>query len=84
MHREKVNWCNCILAADFSENVYADEISGEIFDLLLSLGEFTEFKEMMLSYKRARSEAKGVGGISISGHNLTGIGMQEKQGGMSP
>jgi hypothetical protein len=63
----------------------SDEISGEIFDLLVSLGEFSEFKEMMLAYKRVGHEAKGVGGISISGRHLTGLhedGQQEK--GMSP
>lgn len=60
----------------------SDEISGEIFDLLVSLGDFTEFKEMMLSYKRVGNEAKGVGGISISGRHLIGLQQQEK--GMSP
>ena len=63
---------------------FADEISGEIFDLLLSLGDFTEFKEMMLSYKRAHSEVKGVGGLSIAGHHLSGLDMEDKRGGMSP
>lgn len=58
---------------------YSDEISGEIFDLLLSLGDFTEFKEMMISHKKqklattASSEScaapasSSLGGLSITG-----------------
>jgi len=29
-----------------------DEISGDVFDLLLSLSDFGEFKELMLEHKR--------------------------------
>lgn len=29
----------------------ADEISGDLFDLLLGFGDFDEFKSLMLSYK---------------------------------
>jgi len=29
-----------------------DEITGDVFDVLLGLSDFEEFKEMMLSYKR--------------------------------
>ncbi len=31
-----------------------DEIAGEIFDLILSLGDFTEFKELILAYKKRK------------------------------
>eukprot|EP00603_Paraphysomonas_imperforata_P014938 CAMPEP_0114466584 /NCGR_PEP_ID=MMETSP0104-20121206/9149_1 /TAXON_ID=37642 ORGANISM="Paraphysomonas imperforata, Strain PA2" /NCGR_SAMPLE_ID=MMETSP0104 /ASSEMBLY_ACC=CAM_ASM_000202 /LENGTH=153 /DNA_ID=CAMNT_0001639957 /DNA_START=113 /DNA_END=574 /DNA_ORIENTATION=- len=36
-----------------------DEISGEIFDLLLSLSDFSEFKDLMLSYKRSKGDRRG-------------------------
>ena len=29
-----------------------DEITGDVFDILLGLSDFEEFKEMMLAYKR--------------------------------
>lgn len=46
-----------------------EEISGEIFDMLLSLGDYAEFKQMMLSHKAERS---GGAGLSISGTHLSG------------
>ena len=44
-----------------------DELGGEVFDFLLSLGDFSEFKETMLSYK---SKGKGQLDLSISGYHL--------------
>jgi uncharacterized membrane protein YgcG len=33
-------------------SLFVEELAGEVFDLLLSLGDFMEFKDLMLSYKR--------------------------------
>ena len=33
-----------------------DEVAGDIFDLLLSLSSFSEFKDLMLSYKAENNE----------------------------
>lgn len=41
-----------------------EELMGDVFDLLLSLGDFEAFKEVMLGYKR---EAAG-GGVSFAIH----------------
>ncbi len=40
-----------------------DEIAGEIFDLILSLGDFAEFKELILAYKKRklRKQSKSAG-----------------------
>lgn len=48
-----------------------DEIGGEIFDLLLSFGNFDEFKEMMLSYKRMKAPGK-VDDFAIQGSSMGG------------
>ena len=41
----------------------SDQIDIEIFDLLMSLGDFTEFKELMLAHKRDKKmEASGKSG----------------------
>jgi len=53
-----------------------DEIGGEMFDLLLSFGDFNEFKDLMLSYKMAKKPAiKGVfddaAALSIGGKGLS-------------
>ena len=45
-----------------------DEISGEIFDMLLSLGDYSEFKHMMLSHK---AEKNGGASLSINGLHLS-------------
>jgi len=50
-----------------------DEIGGEIFDLLLSFGNFDEFKDMMLSYKRMRAPAKSLD-LSVQGSSMVGGG----------
>ena len=52
--------------------VFLDEVSGEIFDLLTSLADFGEFKELMLSYKRAKSEYKTSGPFAIEGLHIIG------------
>ena len=48
-------------------SVRGDELGGEVFDFLLSLSDFSEFKEAMLSYK---NKGKGQLDLSISGHHL--------------
>jgi hypothetical protein len=35
-----------------------DEIDTEIFDLLMSLGDFSEFKELMIAHKRMKESIK--------------------------
>jgi hypothetical protein len=32
-----------------------DELGGEVFELLTTLGDFTEFKDLMLSYKQSKT-----------------------------
>jgi hypothetical protein len=50
-----------------------DEVSSDVFDLLLSMGDFTEFKELMLSHKRALATGDNAagGGLELCGHNLS-------------
>ena len=43
-----------------------DEISGEIFDLLLSLSDFTEFKDLMLSYKKSKLDRRSTSSLTVS------------------
>lgn len=45
----------------------SDQLSGEVFDLLLSLADFSEFKETMISYK---NKGKGQLDLSICGYHL--------------
>jgi ADP-ribosylation factor 2-binding protein len=58
----------------FEEDIAArkDEVSGEIFDLLLSMGDFTEFKDLMLSHKRAMASGGAATGrdLQLCGHAL--------------
>eukprot|EP00949_MAST-11_sp_MAST-11-sp1_P000337 g337.t1 len=49
-----------------------DQICGDIFDLLLSLGDFTEFKSLMLDYKAAAGFSGGQINTPMLG---LGIGM---------
>lgn len=37
-----------------------DELSGEAFDMLASVWDFLEFKDIMLSYKKSKSSAAPV------------------------
>ena len=55
----------------------SDELSGETFDLLCSLGDFMEFKAVMVAQKNMKGASASVkagrgGGLdlSISGHHL--------------
>lgn len=61
-----------VITSSLSPLTSIDEISGEIFDLLTSLADFGEFKEMMLSYKKAKSEYKSSGPFAIEGLQITG------------
>ena len=55
-----------------------DELSGEIFDLLYSLGDFMEFKDVMVAQKDLKKTTqrgpKSAGGLdlSVSGTAATG------------
>lgn len=59
---------------------YSDVLSGETFDLLCSLGDFMEFKDVMVAQKNMKGASasvkasRGTGGsgldLSISGHHL--------------
>lgn len=50
-----------------------DEIDIEIFDLLMSLGDFSEFKQLMLAHKKEKT-SRSLGGaepLTVFGTNLT-------------
>mmetsp|Transcript_29196 Transcript_29196/g.29545 ORF Transcript_29196/g.29545 Transcript_29196/m.29545 type:complete len:167 (+) Transcript_29196:114-614(+) len=47
-----------------------DELSGEVFDLLLSLGDFNEFKQLMLSHKKAKSAGADIQSLAVMGHHI--------------
>lgn len=68
----------------FEEDVAArrDEISGEIFDLLLSMGDFAEFKDLMIATKKGIQSRRGASGPSSEGFSLglTGRGMEGPAG----
>ena len=38
---------------------HQDEISGDVFELLYGLGDFTEFKDTMISHKRSLAPHSG-------------------------
>lgn len=46
----------------------AGELAGEVFDTLSSMGDFSDFKETMLSFKN--KGGKGQLDLTISGHHL--------------
>jgi hypothetical protein len=57
------------------------ELDGEVFDLLMSLGDFSEFKQLMLSYK----QAKHSNGTDIASLGVFGVRVSEATGApMSP
>jgi len=63
-------YCTC---HHFSYPHPADEVSGDVFDLLLSIGDFTEFKDLMLSHKRAAASSSGKaagGSLELHGHSV--------------
>jgi hypothetical protein len=52
-----------------------DELSGEVFDMLASLKDFMEFKELMLATKRSKGSSRGTGAgfgldLSITGRHV--------------
>jgi hypothetical protein len=49
---------NISLIMKYSRESNVDEIGGEIFDVLMSLSDFDEFKDLMLSHKKEREEQK--------------------------
>ena len=50
--------------------MYLEELSAEIFDLLMALGDFAEFKELMLSYKRQKQNVNSIDNYKISGRHV--------------
>ena len=51
-----------------------EQISGEVFELLVSFGDFPTFKEMMLAQKRMQSDSVMDLGLSITGKRLASPG----------
>jgi hypothetical protein len=47
-----------------------EELSSEIFDLLMALGDFDEFKDMMLSYKRQQNNSGSIDNFKIAGKHV--------------
>ena len=58
----------CLFDLDIFYHHYSDELGGEIFDILLSLSDFTEFKDMILNYKR--SHMSGGDSIFVRGQHV--------------
>ena len=54
-------------------NFFTDEIDVEIFDLLMSLGDFDEFKQLMLSHKKEKTAKLSgiVEPLTVFGTNLS-------------
>lgn len=48
-----------------SRLLFLDELSGDVFDVMSSLGDFHEFKELMLSQKRAKNIVNPSGGLGL-------------------
>lgn len=42
-------------AATLKSNRHTDEIIGDVFDMLVAMGDFGEFKQMMLAHRAGRS-----------------------------
>ena len=47
-----------------------DELCSDIFDMLMSFSDFNEFKDLMLSYKRAQSSSSSIDNFSIAGKHV--------------
>lgn len=56
-----------------------EELAGEMFDLLLSLSEFSAFKEMMLSYKYEQQQQQGASSSGVAPFGLGGISVCQLQ-----
>ena len=58
-----------------SQPPFLDEISSEVFDILASCGDFVEFKDMILDYKRQRAASQSRKGslldLSLTGKHLS-------------
>ena len=57
----------------FLITIFSDEIDVEIFDLLMSLGDFDEFKQLMLSHKKEKTAKLNgiVEPLTVFGTNLS-------------
>lgn len=42
-----------------------EELGGDVFEVMTSLGDFNEFKELMLSTKRAKNAPNPSGGFGL-------------------
>lgn len=50
----------CVISTKYCSSIFLfihdiDELSGEVFDTLLSIGDFLEFKDLMLSFKASKT-----------------------------
>ena len=59
-----------------NEQQKEDPFEGEIFDMLISLSDFTEFKDMMLCFKKEKEEREVNGGSDSVFVPLVGTGMK--------
>eukprot|EP00216_Chloropicon_sp_CCMP2111_P004984 CAMPEP_0198245886 /NCGR_PEP_ID=MMETSP1446-20131203/43362_1 /TAXON_ID=1461542 ORGANISM="Unidentified sp, Strain CCMP2111" /NCGR_SAMPLE_ID=MMETSP1446 /ASSEMBLY_ACC=CAM_ASM_001112 /LENGTH=138 /DNA_ID=CAMNT_0043930129 /DNA_START=156 /DNA_END=569 /DNA_ORIENTATION=+ len=61
-------WFVSLLSQYENENPF----EGDVFDMLLSLTEFSEFKEMMISYKREKDSGRANGVSGVDEESLPG------------
>lgn len=59
-----------VISCSFFCFLFADELSGDVFDMLLNLGEFTEFKDLMISFKQSKAQPNGGLDFSIAGKRV--------------
>eukprot|EP00981_Chlorochromonas_danica_P003864 scaffold732_cov192-Ochromonas_danica.AAC.3 len=61
---------------------FKDELSGETFDMLNTVWEFLEFKDLMLSYKRSRTTSSAVAAPTSEGLSISGSGRSAPSAGL--
>eukprot|EP01039_Chlorochromonas_danica_P010285 gene10285-11382_t len=61
---------------------HKDELSGETFDMLNTVWEFLEFKDLMLSYKRSRTTSSAVAAPTSEGLSISGSGRSAPSAGL--
>lgn len=60
----------------FVSDSLTDELGGEVFELLTSLGDFTEFKDLMISHKNSKQQQQqNASNSSGSSDAPTGFGL---------
>jgi uncharacterized membrane protein len=63
-----------------------DDLSGEVFDLMVSLGDFLEFKDLMLSFKKSKQPVSSSSSSTQQESKTSGLtvgGSSGKGGGFS-